>query len=534
MSTNNLPVTHAAHFATTSHAEARSAVSRNLAEYRRQAHSTVPNAGFRWTLRLISLVALATSSYLAWIAFTAGSVAGCGSGATFDCSHVLSSSWSSLLGIPVSFPAVVLYAMVSALLIVPASWKLSQWRWPLIAFAAFLAGFGGLWFIGLQIFLLKHLCFYCLVVHGCGLVLAALVASHPLTRSHVSLRLVATAAIAVLLFATAQIAAQYFLAPAEKFQMVEYDAAPAAEMFAAPGATSQLDQPVFPSPTAGDDDRVDPGAAGERGSTGAHPGADQGEIFESPLRSPTPDKSTRVAPLRNSWLYAFNPALLLTTQVAAGKTTASGEQKAAATQKTEAAQPQRKLVSILNGVQLDVSQWPLLGHTDAKYVIVEMLDYTCGHCQNTHAAIHGAMQSYGDQLAVVVLPVPLDAKCNPQINATGAEHREACEIAKLAIAVWHVAPERFTEFHGWLLESKPQYAQALAHAETLVDPAKLHAELQSTVPSDFIKANLKLYQRASAGAIPKILFPRTSAVGEMRSKDSLISLIERELVNGPK
>src|SRR5690606_13032559 len=128
----------------------------------------------------------------------------------------------------------------------------------------------------------------CLVVHGCGFALAALVAIHPRTRSQVSLRLVATAAVAVLLF----VAAQVFLPAAEKFQMVEYDPAPAVEMFAAPGATSQLDQPVFPSPTAGDHDRVDPGAAGEPGGTGARPSADQGEIFESPLQSPTPDKST--------------------------------------------------------------------------------------------------------------------------------------------------------------------------------------------------------------------------------------------------
>ena len=143
------------------------------------------------------------------------------------------------------------------------------------------------------------------------------------------------------------------------------------------------------------------------------------------------------------------------------------------------------------------------------------------------------MQAYGDQLAVIVLPVPMDAKCNPHVNSTAAQHRESCEIAKLAIAVWHVAPERFTEFHNWLMESRPNYARALTQAESLIDRDKLQAELQSTVPSAFVKANVDLYKRASAGAIPKILFPRTSAVGEMRSKESLISLIEKQLVQQP-
>lgn len=467
----------------------------------------MPYPIFQWTLRLIALTALLTSGYLAWVAFSMGSVAGCGSGATFDCSHVLSSRWSSLFGVPVSYPAVVLYAVVSMLLLAPANWKWDHWRWSSIVFAAFLAGLGGLWFIGLQVFWVKHLCAYCLVVHGCGLALAALVATHQLTRRYVSLRLVAAAGVAVLCF----IAAQILLPAAEKFEIVEYESAPAAEIYAPPGSASPLASPSEASPAIIQSDT-------EQSDT------EPSEVFESPLAAPDPDSSAGVNPQRNSWIYAFHPALLLTTQVSAAKPATSVENQ------DRTAPAKRKLVSILNGVQLDVTQWPLLGQADAKYVIVEMLDYTCGHCQNTHAAVHGAMQSYGDQLAVIVLPVPMDTQCNPQVNSTAPAHREACQLAKLAIAVWRTSPERFTEFHNWLMEAKPQYAQALAQAEKLVDRSKLQAELQSSLPADFIKANVELYKRASAGAIPKILFPRTSAVGEMRSKESLIALIERELV----
>lgn len=497
MSTNSIATSQAPNFA-----PPRSA-SQRIAGYSPVSHVTVtlPNAGFQWTLRLIALIALLTSSYLAWVALNSGNVAGCGSGATFDCSHVLSSRWSSLLGIPVSLPAVLLYAMVSALLIVPANWKLAQWRWSLVTFAAFLAGLGGIWFIGLQILWLKHLCPYCLVVHGCGLALALLLATHRLTRRYATARLVATSAIAVLCF----VAAQILLPAAEKFEIVEYDSAPVTEVFTPASEGSRTDQPIESSSVL-----------------------EQSDVFESPLQATKSDSSARLNPVRQSWMYGFHPLLLLTAQVDVGKPSVSSEQK------SESAPADRKLVSILNGVQLDVTQWPLLGNPDAKYVIVEMLDYTCGHCQNTHAAIHGAMQAYGDQLAVIILPVPLDATCNSHINATAAEHREACQIAKLAIAFWHLSPDRFTLFHNWLMETKPNLAQATVQAETLIDREKLQAELRSSTPTDFIMKNVDLYKRASAGAIPKIMFPRTSAVGEMRSKDTLISLIERELVQKPK
>ncbi|MEO8270831.1 MAG: vitamin K epoxide reductase family protein [Aureliella sp.] len=495
MSTNHIIASHASNFSM------QHAGSRTIARNVQPSLETLPYSGIQWILRLIALIALTTSSYLAWVAFNSGSVAGCGSGSTFDCSHVLSSRWSSLLGIPVSVPAVLLYALVSVILVVPANWRWAQWRWSLVAFAAFLAGFGGLWFIGLQIFWLKHLCPYCLVVHGCGLAMASLIATHRLTQRYVTVRLVITAAITVLCF----VAAQIFLPAAEKFEIVEYESVPSAEVYAPPGEGSSLDQPIEVSPAI-----------------------EQGDVFESPLQTPKTGDSAQFNPADSSWLYGFNPMLLLTAQVAVGRPSASRELE------TESAGEDRKLVTILNGVQLDIAQWPLLGNADAKYVIVEMLDYTCVHCQNTHAAIHGAMQAYGDQLAVVVLPVPLDATCNSQINTTAAEHREACKIAKLAIAVWHLSPQHFTEFHNWLMESKPNYAQASLKAESLVDREKLQSELRSSTPSDFIKKNVDLYKRASAGAIPKILFPRTSAVGEMRSKDTLISLIERELVQKPK
>jgi len=44
--------------------------------------------------------------------------------------------------------------------------------------------------------------------------------------------------------------------------------------------------------------------------------------------------------------------------------------------------PERRLVTVGDGqVVLDVRQWPLIGKPDAKYVFVEMFDYTCPYCR---------------------------------------------------------------------------------------------------------------------------------------------------------
>ena len=74
---------------------------------------------------------------------------------------------------------------------------------------------------------------------------------------------------------------------------------------------------------------------------------------------------------------------------------------------------ERRLIGVTGDkFKLDIRQWTLLGKPEARYVFVEMYDYTCPHCRNTHRAIRGAFDRFGDDLAVIALPVPLDRKCN--------------------------------------------------------------------------------------------------------------------------
>ncbi len=400
----------------------------------------------------------------------------------FDCNHVLHSRWSSVMSIPVSLPAMATHGLILGMLCWNATTaRSSQIRWRLVGFAALLAGGAAVWFTGLQIFALGHLCKYCLVAHAGGLVVAgAFLYSRPVSKTALKwITLAAAGSLAGL------IGVQYAAEPPQTFEIIEYDTPQPAVIDPAVPASDE---------GMGDDDFFAPPASAN---------------LQSALELRIDRWQSESLPrLVNA---IANPATLLMAQVEA----APEKPKATAT--------------ILNGIKLHTDAWPLVGDPDAKMVFVEMFDYTCSHCQETHKSLAAACKHFGDDLAVITLPVPMDQSCNSTVRSTSAEHRDACNLAKLAVAVWLVDHAKFAEFHDYLFESKPNYAAALTHASTVVDKDKLDSVLAGTVPSDYISKHVSLYKRAGAGTIPKMLFPRTTTVGAVSSSQTLIDMINRYL-----
>ena len=68
-----------------------------------------------WALRILCLVAISLSLYLAYTSLTGSQIAGC-SGDLVDCNSVLKTRWSSWFGIPVSVFAMNLYVLALAAL----------------------------------------------------------------------------------------------------------------------------------------------------------------------------------------------------------------------------------------------------------------------------------------------------------------------------------------------------------------------------------------------------------------------------------
>jgi protein-disulfide isomerase len=223
------------------------------------------------------------------------------------------------------------------------------------------------------------------------------------------------------------------------------------------------------------------------------------------------------------------PAADATTEASGTEATQKKDEKAEEPKaEVPPAAPARKLITVAgNRVTLDVKQWPLLGNSEAQYVFVEMFDYTCPHCRNTHNAIKGAFENYGDRLAILALPVPLERACNDA--ASGGGHPGSCELAKISIAVWRVSPDKFHEFHDWMFETTRSPASARAHAEKLVGAEKFRKEYSSKIPSEYVKRHVDLYKKVGQGSVPKLLFPKSTINGEINSKSTMVSTIEREL-----
>ncbi len=428
-----------------------------------------------WTMCVAAMIAGATSSYLAWASITSSPVAGCSGASLFDCGHVLHSRWSSVMSIPVSIPAIATHALILAMLMwQPVSTGLRRLRVSAIGFAAIAAGTAALWFIGLQVFWIQQLCPYCLLAHTAGLVLAiTFLVARPVLKPHLAkIGLASAASVAVM------IGLQMTNEAPQTYEVIRY---PESSAIGDGAPTSESVAPV-------DED---------------------GTLFEAPVdanrqaRQFTQQAASIVAAL-------VNPATLIHGQV------------------TAESQPKHS-ARLLNNIKLDTASWPLLGQPDAELVFVELFDYTCPHCQKTHESLDAARRQFGDRLAVLTLPLPLDGKCNPTVAQTNAMHREACDLAKLAIAVWGVDRDQFAEFHDYLFDSKTNYAGAMAKARSMVDAKKLDEMLSGSMPSDYIAKHVALYQKAGAGTIPKLLFPSTTIVGSVESGQAMTSLIQQHL-----
>ncbi len=558
------------------------------------------------------------SGYLAWTAFNATEVYGCGGGSVFDCGHVLNSRYAKIFGLPVSVPAVGMYA---SLLVVLAFFRPStpdgilRMGWGLLTIGAISAGLAGLYFTSIQVFELEHLCQYCLGAHACGLTLAGIVIwKRPLGWMKLSqMAGVSVAGLAVLI--TGQLTAE----PPQTFMVERFDepvevAYAESTSIVPPGAAEEFGAPMtfdapleFAPPTAGDADLFEAPAAPELDSPVVvdnlfAPPLESVESTEAPSSSSSAvgveieaaeeeaDVTTTIseeseelatslaapptAALESAELpiAATESAASAFKQKIAGAAylyfSASGSTNAVATRMfaafanvdavavaEEAPEPastgtndagqnvttqttakpvvaapikKERLVTVAGSrFSLNTRHWPLLGDPDAKYVFVEMFDYTCPHCRNTHNAIKGAFSQFGDQLAVIALPVPLERSCNPAAKGNG--HPGACEQARLAVAVWRCDRKMFRTFHHWMFESTRTTQQARQKAEELVGREKLVAELALGHAGQYISKHVELYKRVGSGAVPKLMFPKSTMTGQVSSSTTLVSTIRREL-----
>jgi uncharacterized membrane protein len=379
----------------------------------------------RYVLVPLALANAGIAVYLLWLWLAhRGLPAGCGQGS--GCAEVLNSRWSQVLGVPVSGLALVAYLgiliAVGAMTLVKTGSQYQQASKVLVFLATTLVG-AAIWFVGLQFFVIKAFCPWCLAEHGLGLLVAITVFAS--TRKFgKAAPLLGIAAVAV-------------VALGQSF--VEYR----------PPAVQRI-------------------AVGENVDTG--PGVD-------------------------------------------------------------------RMLSVLDG-RLAVSphELPVLGSADAPKLLVVIFDYCCPHCRATHGYLLNAMAAHKDEVGIVLLPTPLNSKCNPYWEETEPRFEHACELARLALGVWRVDRTAFVRFDTWLFESEMPRdpAGARREAERLVPKAALAAALEDAWIGRQIEQNVAAYHNSGAARIPVILSPGMKAiVGEPASGQELLHMLEKELPLGP-
>ena len=129
-------------------------------------------------IRILALTAACFAAYLTWVTLTHGTVAGCGDeSSNLACDDVLRSPWSRVAGIPVSLLGFLSYAAIFVTSTALHSSSRPQFAevtrhcyQTLVAIA-----FGSaVWFLFLQLFVIVHICPYCLIIHGCGIMIAVI------------------------------------------------------------------------------------------------------------------------------------------------------------------------------------------------------------------------------------------------------------------------------------------------------------------------------------------------------------------------
>lgn len=411
-------------------------------------------------IRLLAGLAMVVSAYLAWVTLNGGTVAGCGPES--GCDKVLQSRWSKWFGLPVSLVAIGVYSLIlgASFRLGPSTPPVLQrkaWLW-LLPCAITVAG-AALWFIGLQVFVVRSMCPYCMVAHGSGL------------------------AAAILLLVSAPIRP-------------------------APDKPWDLDKQVFVTPRSFQMTGLVASAA--LALLVAGPFIHQPKTFEVH----SVGVATNAAPA-SAAVQAPRPA----------------GPPAAAT-------PVKRPFAVYGGrFEFDLFEVPTMASPTNENVIVSLFDYTCHHCRVMHSSLVEVQGIFKDSLCIVSLPMPLDPGCNPTMVRPNPKHTNACDYAKLGLAVWRADRTKHHEFDDWLMtgDKPPALAEAIQHASKLVGPTGLEKAMQDPWVEQQLRLNVGMYElayRSGRGSMPQLVIGSNIAVGTFKAPE-LIGLLTNQFALRP-
>lgn len=175
-------------------------------------------------------------------------------------------------------------------------------------------------------------------------------------------------------------------------------------------------------------------------------------------------------------------------------------------------------------------EYPRLGSRSAEHVVVELFDYQCLSCRLMSGYLKALVEAYPEQVAVILVPVPMDRSCNRFVQESGHYHG-SCAISRIALAVWAAHPAGFGEFHEALM-SAPSEALARELALAFIEQNQLEAVLYDRAMDSTMEQNIAAWRRLSraSSSLPKLLISdRRVLHGLPASKTAFLKIMKTEL-----
>lgn len=176
-----------------------------------------------------------------------------------------------------------------------------------------------------------------------------------------------------------------------------------------------------------------------------------------------------------------------------------------------------------------LGQVPLMGSPEAPHIIVKYFDYTCGSCRDMEGDLSVLLTAYSEEVAVILLPTPLNKACNPFMKEGVPNHKNACELARLGLAAWRAKPEVFEQVHELLFERPIHTPESARKAiAELIEPADLEQALQDPWVNELLQKNFNDYRALSSQNVrmPKLLMKGGRTMhGLAPSAEKLVELV---------
>ena len=132
--------------------------------------------------------------------------------------------------------------------------------------------------------------------------------------------------------------------------------------------------------------------------------------------------------------------------------------------------------------------------------------------------------------------MPLDSKCNPLIKTTHADHINACNYAKICLAVHQIAPDKYDEFDKWLFNDHNKiksYSSVLKYAEGITSKDSIIKAMDSQLVLDQLATNIEVYKLNSKNGdtsiMPQAIIKSRVMFGPPPSAEALESLLNQFL-----